>query len=73
MGKVIELWPNTESEIEMFFNCGECLEELPSDTSPRDYQRLEVGWTIAGFQVWCKRHDMNIIHMDFEGHTHPAK
>ena len=24
---------------------------------------------IAGLQVWCKRHETNILHVDFEGNT----
>jgi hypothetical protein len=55
-----------------FFHCGLCLRELPSDTSPRDYAQLEIGWTILGLQVWCRRHNVNVVHVDFEGATHPA-
>ena len=74
MGQVVELRPKLEeNEIEGFFNCKKCLAELPQDTCPRDYQQLEVGWTEKGIQVWCKRHDINIIHIDFEGQKHLAK
>ena len=48
------------------------MESLPPGTSPSDWARLECGWTDLGFQVWCKRHDINILHVDFEGHKHPA-
>ncbi len=40
--------------------------------SPRDYARLSVAMTEHGFQVWCIRHDVNVIHIDFEGVKHPA-
>ena len=40
--------------------------------SPREYQKIQVGWTDHGIQVWCVRHDCNIVHLDFEGYTHPA-
>ena len=59
-----------ESKIELFFHCDKCIKEKPEDISPRDYAELEAGWTEQGFQVWCKRHEMNIIHVDFEGQQH---
>jgi hypothetical protein len=55
------------NEIEMFFHCKKCLEELPPDTSPRDWVRVEVGWSKRGLQVWCVRHEMNVIHVDLMG------
>jgi len=60
------------NEIKMFFHCGRCLEEKPEDQSPREWAQLEVGWTVLGFQVWCKRHEINVVHMDFQGAKHPA-
>ena len=63
--------PNTE-EIKLFFHCSKCLKEMPADASPREWISIEAGWTSMGFQVWCIRHDINIIHMDFEGQKHPA-
>lgn len=60
------------NEIANFFHCRECLKEKPHGVSPRDWARLEIGWTLLGFQVWCVRHDMNVIHVDFEGQKHPA-
>ena len=59
-------------EIAAFFHCGKCLEEKPDDLSPRDWAALEVGWTKLGLQVWCKRHDLNVCHIDFQGQKHPA-
>jgi hypothetical protein len=56
-----------ESDIQSFFHCRECLEELPDGESPRSYASLEVGWTIKGLQVWCKRHELNVINLDFRG------
>ena len=63
---------SNDNEIAMFFHCALCLDEKPNHISPRDFSDLEAGWTKQGFQVWCKRHDCNIIHMDFKGHKHPA-
>lgn len=56
--------PNTK-EIQMFMHCGLCIKE-------NKQQRIEAGWTPLGFQVWCRNHDCNIVHVDFEGQTHPA-
>ena len=63
---------NNEHKIGQYFHCGLCLEELPGDQSPRDFASLEAGWTKLGLQVWCKRHDVNIVSIDFEGQTHPV-
>jgi hypothetical protein len=60
------------NEIAMFFHCARCVFEKPAEVAPRDWMRLEAGWTARGLQVWCVRHDINIVHIDFEGHKHPA-
>ena len=60
--------PNTK-EITTYFHCGQCLEESGDEPYEQD---IEAGWTKLGFQVWCRRHDCNIVHMDFEGQKHPA-
>lgn len=63
--------PNS-NEIKVFFHCGRCIQERPHDQSPREWGALEVGWTVIGLQVWCKRHDVNVAHIHFEGCRHPA-
>lgn len=65
--------PNTLS-INTFVHCGMCIDEWKelSGITPRDYAQLEIGWTELGFQVWCKRHEVNVMHVDFQGATHPA-
>jgi hypothetical protein len=60
------------NEITAYAHCGLCLDELPPDQSPMEYARLNVGMTPVGFQVWCVRHDVNVLHIDFEGHKHPV-
>jgi hypothetical protein len=62
----------TDNVIQMYFHCRECVAELPAGESPADYQRIQAGWTARGFQVWCRRHELNIMHVDFEGQKHPA-
>jgi hypothetical protein len=63
--------PNT-NEIVAYHHCAKCLEELPGGTSPQEYVRYQSGWTKLGLQVWCNRHNMNIMHIDFQGQQHPA-
>jgi hypothetical protein len=58
--------------INSYIHCGKCLDELPAGKSPRDFAQHEIGFTRAGIQVWCKRHNCNVMHIDFEGHKHPA-
>lgn len=55
------------NEIVRFMHCRMCLDECPSDLSPREYAQLEVGFTKPGVQIWCKRHEVNVMHMDFDG------
>ena len=61
-----------DNQIEMYLHCGKCLDELPSNITPRDWSMVQVGWTKQGIQIWCNRHNCNVMHMDFEGQTHPA-
>lgn len=63
--------PNA-NEIEHFMHCRRCLEEKPPDISPQNFARLDIGFTPLGLQVWCLRHDCNVVHIDFEGQKHPA-
>ncbi len=60
------------NEIKAFFHCAHCMPDLPVGMSPQQWASLEVGWTMLGLQVWCKRCDMNVMHIDFEGVRHPA-
>ena len=64
--------PGNDQEIGAYIHCGKCLHEIPAGTSPVEYARTEIGWTPRGFQVWCRRHDCNILHVDFEGQKHKA-
>lgn len=59
-------------EIQSFLHCGSCLKEIPEGVSPAEFADVSVGWTKQGIQVWCNRHDCNIMHMDFQGQKHPA-
>ena len=63
--------PNTLS-IFVYLHCGRCIAERPKDRSAREWAQLEMGSTALGFQVWCKRHAINVMHVDFEGQVHPA-
>jgi hypothetical protein len=59
--------PLNINQIGMFFHCKQCIEEKPPELSPREWVRIEAGWTKKGLQVWCVRHELNIIHIDFMG------
>jgi hypothetical protein len=65
---------SNKKSIEMFIHCRLCVDELTSGVvdsdnpvAPSDYQRLEIGWTVKGLQIRCKRHDVNVFHIDFGG------
>ena len=69
------------NEIENLIQCSFCVAELPeefdedvpeySKIHPQEYQKLLVGFTENGLQVWCMRHDCNVLNIDFEGIKHP--
>lgn len=58
-----------EPQIQLYFHCKRCLDELPEGLSPQEWAQLEAGWTNKGLQVWCKRHGINVIHIDFATNT----
>jgi len=51
--------------------CSKCFEEMSKGYSDaaslQDYARLDVGFTDQGLQVWCRRHELNVVHIDFDG------
>lgn len=59
--------PIVKNQIESFFHCKECMSEIPDGESPASWARINTGFTKKGLQVWCERHDKNIIHLDFLG------
>jgi len=63
--------PNSK-QIRMLLNCRNCYGDMPSGTSEQEWQSVEVGFTKDGIQIWCKRCDVNVMHMDFEGAKHPV-
>lgn len=63
--------PN-HNHIVSFMHCSQCLREKPANKSPREWARLNVGWTRDGLQVWCVRHNLNVLHVDFGGQKHVA-
>lgn len=64
--------------IHAFLHCKKCLDEWTAEgpetagKSPMTYAALSVGFTPKGLQVICYRHDLNVIHIDFETMKHPA-
>ena len=64
--------PGNTNEIHLYAHCALCLESLPAGESASSWARLSIGSTPIGFQVWCTRHDVNVMHIDFEGAQHPA-
>lgn len=66
------------NSIRASIHCADCIEELNGahsrgiEITPREYANIEIGWTPIGIQVWCFRHNHNIIHIDFQKTKHPA-
>jgi hypothetical protein len=61
--------------IDSYVACTKCAEEV-ADIEPKislqDYAAIDVGFTNWGLQVWCRRHQVNIVHIDFGGAQLPA-
>jgi hypothetical protein len=70
MAKKISI-PN-DLQISAYAHCSLCLAERPRNKTPQEWARVQAGFTSIGLQVWCVRHDCNIMHIDFEGQRHPA-
>jgi hypothetical protein len=49
-----------ENGINSYFHCKTCFEKGKKD-------KIAVGWTIKGLQVWCDQCDTNVISLDFMG------
>ena len=61
-----------KNRIEQFMHCSKCIDELDKSEdefkgSFRDFAKIEVGFTKEGFQIWCKRHEINIADFDLMG------
>lgn len=77
---MIEIEEELTSDLQIvsYLHCGLCLKEYYADEdiktkmSPRDYAMTETGFTRQGLQIWCKRHECNVAHIDFQGQKHPA-
>ncbi len=69
---------SSDDQIRIYIHCALCVEEVKAaakrdgHASPRDSARLQAGWTPDGIQVWCIRHECNVINIDFQGQKHPA-
>lgn len=63
---------SNENCIEGFLHCVKCLREKPVNVTPEKWARLNVGITPNGLQIWCVRHRINVMHVNFEGRAHPV-
>jgi len=57
--------PRTEREQATYLHCKMCLDELPPGASPALWARLSVGVIRGGVQIWCERHDAEVVLIDF--------
>ena len=60
------------NKILQYLHCKMCLTSKPLGVSMAEWGGYEVGWTKLGLQVWCKKHNANILHIDFQKQQHPA-
>ncbi|MEL0071646.1 MAG: hypothetical protein VW981_02090 [Rhodobiaceae bacterium] len=58
-----------------YIACSKCADEVGQSDPPaslQDYARLDAGFTDYGLQIWCRRHQVNVVHIDFQGNRLPA-
>ena len=50
--------------------CAKCADEFAAGGTGshtlQSYIRVDVGFSARGMQVWCQRHAVNVVHIDFE-------
>ena len=56
-----------ENTLVAYIHCSTCINDRPSDTSPKDWSRTQFGWTPKGFQIWCNRCEINVGAYDLCG------
>ena len=56
-----------ENRIFSFYHCRKCLEEKGNYISALYYASFEFGATEKGFQLWCTRHEENVLALDLLG------
>ena len=68
---MVNLLEVLQNGIEQNIICSKCETEFllgsTDSRSLQDYSRLDIGFTNIGVQVWCRRHDANVVHIDFVG------
>ena len=68
---MVNLLEVLQNGIEQNIICSKCEAEFllgsTDSRSLQDYSRLDIGFTSIGVQVWCCRHDANVVHIDFAG------
>ena len=53
------------NEIRQYLHCQKCVDEESNHQSPRESSRVSVGFTEIGIQVWCERHQEEVVHLNF--------
>lgn len=48
-------------KLDFYMHCKMCLEEVPEDLSPAEYQSVEVGVVKDTLIVQCKRHNLLVF------------
>ena len=53
-----------------YIHCVQCLKDIPEGISPNLWTQTDVGYTDSGIQVWCKRHECSVVHIDLDESKH---
>jgi len=60
-----------------YMRCAKCLDLWKAGAFPgqamKDATDLSFGVTQAGFQLWCNRHNCNVLHLDLLGQKVEAR
>ena len=50
----------------MYLHCGSCVRDPARHTSMGKYQRYSVMSVPHGLQIWCERHQCNVVVFEFD-------
>ena len=63
-------------QIDQHIICANCEEEFQAGStdisSLQNYTKLCIRFPDFGIQVWCRRHDANVVHVNFNGQKFKA-
>ena len=61
----MEMKNENMNEITTYFHCQKCVDGGMNPQSFRESTNVSVGFSEIGIQVWCERHQEEVLHLNF--------